>query len=57
MGQKTNKELAVELCGQYLNARAYGESTPAITKPDLDEMLNLFYQAVKDMPNDQEPTE
>ena len=49
---KTNKELAVELLGDYINA-VYTQDKVRIQNPEeLQYMAQVFYDAVKRLPDD-----
>lgn len=50
---KTNKELAVELAGEYINGFYSAGNAKPITAEALDQLLTFFYDAVKKLPEDQ----
>ena len=50
--EKSNKELAVELLGQYMRAIYSGGATTPLTQKDLEQILMVFYNAIKKIPAD-----
>lgn len=49
---KTNKELAVELAGQYMRGIYSVGNMKPLTPEALDQILKVFHDAVKKMPDD-----
>lgn len=49
---KTNKELAVELAGKYMQGLYSTGNMKALTPEALDQILNAFYSAIKKIPED-----
>lgn len=49
---KTNKELAVELLGMYLQGIYSRDRTKPITEDWAKSLLEVFYNAVKSIPDD-----
>ena len=49
---KTDKELAVELMGNYLRAIYSQERIKSLTPESLQAILKACYEAVKNLPND-----
>ena len=49
---KTNKELAVELLGMYLQGIYSRDRTKPITEDWAKSLLEAFYNAVKSIPDD-----
>ena len=52
--QKTDKELAVELAGHYLQGY-YSHAQKPIDSAGLNAVLTAFYEAVHALPNHNEP--
>ena len=49
---KTNKELAIELLGNYINAVYSQDNARLYTPEELQDMAEVFYNAVKQLPDD-----
>lgn len=49
---KTDKELAVELMGNYLKAVHSNGNIKPLNAAGIKDLLNICYEAVKEIPND-----